>query len=175
MTSVWIRRILHALHALTGIALVATGLLIEFPGLRARVVGGYGLVIVRWHLWVGWVFLFAPLVPLLLLPRPVLRRLGERLGPAGPSAGRKALVLAMGVSSGVLSISGVVLWLEGLPFALVDAVAEIHVWFTWIFLGLLPAHLWVTRGKLLARLRQLTGRQPAPESLFEFADDDEPQ
>ena len=43
-----LRRALHLLHAITALALVASGALIAFADLRASLVGGYGRVIVAY-------------------------------------------------------------------------------------------------------------------------------
>ena len=53
--------------------LLASGLLLTEPDLRAKLVGGYGREIMEIHLWSGWVFLGAPLLALALAPHPLLR------------------------------------------------------------------------------------------------------
>jgi cytochrome b subunit of formate dehydrogenase len=64
MGAVWTRRILHIAHVILSLVLIATGLVIEFPELRARLVGGYGMQILQVHLWLGWAFMAAPALAL---------------------------------------------------------------------------------------------------------------
>ena len=78
MTPGAVRRALHAAHALTSVLLIATGLLLWDPDLRARFVGGYGREILEAHLWVGALLLGAPILAGLLAGRVLLRDLLRR-------------------------------------------------------------------------------------------------
>ncbi|MDX1648766.1 MAG: hypothetical protein R3263_02830, partial [Myxococcota bacterium] len=69
MTLAPVRRALHAGHALLTVALLATGFLMGFPGLRGRLVGGYGAEIWELHLELGAAWLAAPVLALLLAGR----------------------------------------------------------------------------------------------------------
>ena len=167
------RRWLHASHALTTLALLATGFLIQWPDLRARVVGGYGRELAIVHVWVGWAFALAPPLALALAVHPLLADLARRLGPAETSRGRQAHVVITLVAGGLLSVTGIVLWWPddsgALPLALLDASLEVHIWATWVFAVSLPMHLLAARRKIVERVRVALGGEPPP--LFEFADD----
>jgi cytochrome b subunit of formate dehydrogenase len=170
MTPVTTRRLLHQAHLVTTLVLLVTGFLIQFPDLRARVLGGYGRELAEVHVWLGWAFTAAPLLALALAARPLLADLGRRLGPREPMSWRKAHVAITLVAGALLTLTGIVLWVPGrLPLALLDASLEVHIWATWIFTAALPVHLVVARRKIVERVRVALGGEPPP--LFEFADD----
>jgi cytochrome b subunit of formate dehydrogenase len=167
------RRLLHALHAWTTLALLATGFLIQWPDLRALVVGGYGRELATLHVWVGWVFTFAPPLALALSPRPLLADVARRFDPLEASRWRKAHVVITLVAGGLLGVTGVILWwpddFGALPLATLDRSLDLHIAASWIFAVSLPLHLWVARREIWERVRLLLGGEPPP--LFEFADD----
>jgi len=170
MTPVTTRRLLHTAHLIATLVLLATGFLIQWPDLRARVVGGYGRELAEVHLWVGWAFAAAPALALALVARPLLEDLGRRLGPQEPMSWRKAHVLITLVAGALLTLSGILLWVPGaLPLVLLDASLEVHIWATWVFAASLPVHLVVARRKIVERVRVALGGEPPP--LFEFAED----
>ena len=174
MTPSTVRRSLHLGHALTSILLIATGLLISYPDLRGSLVGGYGREILDWHLWVGWVFMALPLLALAVAARPVLRDLRRRLGPPDPVfAWRKIHIVATLVLTFLVSLSGVVLWVDWkLPLALIDAMLEIHVITTWTLLFSIPVHVVLAWRKTVARVREMLGIDPVPGSGLSGDDDD---
>jgi cytochrome b subunit of formate dehydrogenase len=171
MTPLGVRRLLHAAHAIAALVLVATGFLIEWPDLRARVVGGYGRQLASVHNWVGWAFAVAPGLALAVAARPLLADLGRRLGPPDPLTWRNVHIVITLVTSVLLIATGIVLWWpDDLPLALLDASLEVHTWTTWVFAASIPVHLIAARHQIVERTRLLLGGEPPP--LFEFADDD---
>ena len=60
MTASLVRRALHAAHAGVSLLLLATGLLLGSPDLRARLLGGYGREVAQWHDLGAYAFLGVP-------------------------------------------------------------------------------------------------------------------
>lgn len=165
-----LRRLLHAAHGLTTLALLVTGFLIEWPDLRAQTVGGYGRELTQYHLWFGWAFAAAPLLAAGAAGALFLD-LRQRLGPPDPITWRKLHIVITGVGSALLIASGIILWLfDELPLIVQDVSLEIHIWATWVFAASLPVHLVVARRKIAERVRLFRGGGPPP--LFEFSDGD---
>ena len=163
------RRLLHMVHGVTTLVLLATGFLIQWPDLRALVVGGYGRELARYHLWFGWAFAAAPLLGL-AAAGALLADLRERLGPPDPITWRKLHIVITGVGSALLTATGILLWGLDEPLIVQDVALEIHIWATWVLTASLPIHLVVARRKIVERVRLLSGGEPPP--LFEFDDED---
>ena len=164
MSGVWTRRVLHAVNAIVSLALLGTGFLIEFPELRARLVGGYGFQIAQWHLWLGWLFMAVPAIALLLSGRHLARHFFTFLGPPDGVTARKVVALANLTGGILLAVSGILLWLdENLPLALSDASLTVHIAFTWMLAALIPVHIFLARRRIGLRLLQIVGRGPSPE------------
>ena len=169
MTPAAIRRLLHAIHGLTTLALLVTGCLIQWPDLRAQVVGGYGRELARLHLYFGWAFAAAPLLAG-GAAGALFADLQQRLGPPDPITWRKLHIVITGIASALLTASGIILWrFHELPLLVQDISLEIHAWSTWIIAALLPVHLVVARRKIAQRLLCFRGDEPR---LFEFGDED---
>lgn len=167
-----VRRTLHVAHAVAALALLASGVLLGSPDLRARLVGGYGREVAAWHDLGAYAFLAAPVLALALAARPLVVDLRTRLGPPEGLTWRKlhiALTLAL---SGLLSGSGLALWAgDEVPGAVYDGALELHVGAAWVLGAALLLHLVAARRKLAARVREiLRGR---PEDPF-FAQDLDP-
>ena len=121
MSLVAIRRAFHHLYTLAALLLIATGLLLAEPDLRARLVGGYGREILDLHIWVGVGFIVIPVLALLAAARPLGRHLRRRLGPPDGVTWRKIHTVFTLVAGAALGLSGLLLWLDpGMPLALVD-------------------------------------------------------
>ncbi|MDH3214186.1 MAG: cytochrome b/b6 domain-containing protein [Myxococcales bacterium] len=176
MTPGAVRRALHAAHSLTSVLLIATGLLLWDPDLRARLVGGYGRQVLDGHLWIGWVFLAAPIVAVVVAARPILRDLARRLGPPDPPfAWRKVHIVASLAMTFLLGASGLVLWVDlDLPIAALDAALEVHLAATWLLTASIPVHLVVARRQIVARTRGILGLVPESELRPPFFDEDGP-
>jgi len=165
-----VRRLIHTAHGVTTLALLATGFLIQWPDLRALVVGGYGRELAQYHLWFGWAFAAAPLLALTATGTH-FADLRERLGPPDPITWRKLHIVITGVGSALLTATGILLWgFDDLPLIVQDVALEIHIWATWVLTASLPIHLVVARRKIVERVRLWSGGEPPP--LFEFADED---
>jgi cytochrome b subunit of formate dehydrogenase len=162
-----VRRGLHVVHAASALALLATGLLLGAPDLRARLLGGYGREIAAWHDVGACAFLTAPVLALALAARPLVIDLRTRLGPPDGLTWRKvhiALTLAL---STLLSGSGLVLWGGAeVPMAIYDGALGLHVAAAWALALALPLHLVAARRKLAARVREILRGGPE-DALFD--------
>jgi len=170
MTPATKRRLLHAAHGVTALALLATGFLIQWPDLRAKIVGGYGRELAEIHLWFGWAFAAVPLLAL-AAAGALWADLRRRLGPPDPITWRKLHIVVTLASGALLGVSGIILWgFPELPLVVQDVSLEVHIWATWIITATLPVHLVAARPKIAERVRLLRGGEPPP--LFEFVDED---
>ncbi len=145
---------LHFCYSLVAVALLATGLLIHLPDLRAWTVGGYGRTIASLHEWGGVVMLVLPAIALLMGPKAAsetmwirsYRRANLRL---------HSINLWFTLVSGVIFIvSGFILWfLRYFPDVVVDVSVELHVIFTYALMVVVPLHIVVSRERLALNLR----------------------
>jgi cytochrome b subunit of formate dehydrogenase len=167
-----VRRTLHATHAAATLALLATGLFLEFPELRSVAVGGYGHRIASIHLFAGASFVVLPLVALALARSALIEDLRLRLGPPDPWRWRKSHIVSSLVAVTLLSLSGIVMWTdERLPSAVGDAARLAHVALTVLIGASLCVHLVVARRKIVARVRRSLGRDEDPDGFFELDED----
>jgi cytochrome b subunit of formate dehydrogenase len=175
MTPGAVRRALHAVHAITSVLLIATGLLLWDPDLRALLVGGYGRQILDGHVWIGWGFLGAPALAAVLAARPLLRDLGRRLGPPDPPlAWRKVHIVATLAMTLVLGASGVVLWADvDLSLAALDATRDAHVAASWLLTASIPVHVVVAWRPMVGRVREILGRVPESELRPPFFEEED--
>ncbi|MDB4433435.1 cytochrome b/b6 domain-containing protein [bacterium] len=146
-----IRRWLHHLFAVLSVVLLASGLLLTLPDLRAKLVGGYGRQILDIHIWLGWAYLALPALALAAAARALLRDLSRRLRKPVATTWSRIYIL-FSLASGVLfAVTGVLLWLDpGLSRAAVDALVELHEVFSWALLAVIPAHLLAARRGIAA-------------------------
>lgn len=161
MPSVLARTWLHTGHLLIFLLLLASGLLLWSPGLRAAVTGGYSLLIRETHRWGG--------VAFVVLPVPILFRFGVS-SLFGAPAQRTLRTVWQGVHLGltalisaVFALTGFLLWGKHLfPEQAVDASLEVHDWLTYGAIALVAFHLCeVSVAALIARLQ--AARAPVSE------------
>jgi hypothetical protein len=134
------RVLLHTAHLATFVVLVATGLLLLVPTLRAAVTGGYSLIIREVHSWGG--------VAFLVLPAVIVACAGAR-SVFGPPADRTLRGLWQGLHLGVtvamggaLTLTGFALWSKRLvPEPITEVSRTLHDWLTYGAIVLLAAHL----------------------------------
>jgi cytochrome b subunit of formate dehydrogenase len=171
-----VRRSLHHFYAVSAIALMATGIFLTLPDLRANLIGGYGRQILDLHLWAGWVFLAAPPLALALAARPLLADLRERLADAEGRGWRRIHIVSSLAAGFLLGATGIVMWLDvPLQRDLGDLVTSTHEVLSWVVIVELGGHLLVARRKIVERARTLLGARAgiAPEQeLFDFVDED---
>ncbi|CAG0985326.1 hypothetical protein MYXO_02096 [Myxococcaceae bacterium] len=172
MSAALIRRMLHGVHAVATLLLLATGVVIYWPELRTAMIGGYGQRVLDIHLIAGALFIVSVIAAGAAAGAPLLEDLRRRLGPPDPWGWRKThIVLALAVSAG-LSISGVVLWLDvALPRFAFDAAHWVHDLLTIVIALALVVHLVASRRKIVSRVREWLGLAPPPPEPFDFEDD----
>ncbi len=155
------RLLLHTIHLLTFAVLLATGLLLFVPGLRAAVTGGYSLQIRAAHRWGGVAFLVLPALLILIAGARQVFRAPEQ---------RSLSTLWQGLHTGVtilfafiFIVTGFALWAEpSLPEALVDHSRSVHDWLTYAAALLVVLHLaHVGTAALVARLTAATAVRPS--------------
>ena len=147
------RPLVHAVHVVTFLVLLVTGVLLLFPGLRAAVTGGYSLILREIHRWGGVLYL--------ILPTWIIVQGGARrvLAPAGERTARatwQGLHVAVTILVGdVFTLTGFAIWDKGLlPEALVDGSVVVHDWLTYAAITLLTLHVFdVGVVALLARIQ----------------------
>lgn len=172
MSPAHLRRLLHAVHAVTVLILLATGILLYFPELRGAVIGGYGQRVLDFHLWAGVAFAAAPVVVWMLAARPLAEDVRRRLGPPDPWGWRKAHIVLTLVACAGLVISGFAVWFEpSLPRAFAEPSHWVHDALTAVLAVALPVHLVASRRKIVSRVREQLGLAPPPPP-FDFEDDD---
>ncbi len=150
------RPLLHTVHLLTFVVLLATGLLLLVPDLRALATGGYSLLIKEVHRWGGIAFLALPVVVVL---RNGLGSIVVR--PARHTVRTVWQAMHVGITvimSALLIGSGFLIWGKAaLPETILDASIWVHDTFTYVALVLLGMHLVeVAVAALLARVGVLT-------------------
>jgi hypothetical protein len=133
--------------------------LIQWPELRARLLGGYGHELALLHEQSAVVFLAAPALALALAGGALLRDASARLRRPHLTWRRAHLALSLALSV-ALSASGAVIWLDLGPLWLLDASVLVHVWSTWAFLAALAVHLVAARRKLAEALAVRFGLAP---------------
>lgn len=147
-------RALHAIHALGTLALLASGLLIQWPELRSWVVGGYGSAIARVHLWIGWAYLAAPALLLVVVAEPLRAELAQRLARSVRRSWASAHLLFTLAATALLGVSGILLLLDDwLPLHAWYAARSVHAWATWAVAATLLLHLVIAGRARAARER----------------------
>lgn len=174
MSAAHIRRLLHAVHALVVLLLIATGVLLYSPELRSAAIGGYGQRILDLHLWAGVVFGVAPIVAAVLVGRALLEDVRRRLGPPDPWGWRKTNIVLSLAASVILVLSGVAIWFDdALPRAWGEPLHWLHDALTVVLIVALPIHISMSRRKIVSRVREWLGLAPPPPEPFDFEDEDE--
>ncbi len=161
-------RWVHAIYAAIVLVLIATAIPIQFPDLRASLIGGYGRSFATVHDWAGVAMLALPVVVFAATPRRALETIVIR------SYRREhfrlhAVNLWFTLVSGLLfAVTGFLMWFPAqLPDAVVDASADVHSTLSYVLYVVVPLHLviaskrtWeVLRGWAGARI----GRRPRVE------------
>ena len=139
-------RRLHATYALVVFVLVATGLPIQFPDLRARLIGGYGRSIATVHEWAGAAMLVVPALVLVAAPRRALNTvafLSYRTANLRLHAVNLWFTLIAGAG---FVVSGFLLWAQAsLPDSVLDASAGVHRGLSYVLYVMVPVHIIVGR------------------------------
>lgn len=140
----------HAYYSLVVIVLIATGLPIQLPDLRAQIFGGYGRLLAAVHEWAGIVMLALPCAAFALHPSRVVETVRIR-SYRRESLRFHAINLWFTIASGVVFIAtGFVLWFQDrLPDRLVDISMELHLLFSYVLYVSIPIHVFTARHRIV--------------------------
>ncbi len=155
------RPLLHTVHLLTFAILLATGLLLFVPGLRAAVTGGYSLQIRAAHRWGGVAFVILPALLILAAgARHVFRVPAQRTVTTVWQGLHTGITILFAV---IFTATGFALWAEpSLPETLVDHSRSVHDWLTYAAALLVLLHLaQVGMAALVARFAAATAVRPS--------------
>jgi len=161
------RPVLHAIHVVTFAVLLATGLLLLLPSLRAAVTGGYSLVIRQAHWWTGVAFAVLPICVLRLAG------VGRVLVPTrkwSPRTVAQAVHTGVTVAMAVLfTVTGVVIWgKRALPDWVVDPARAVHDGLTYAVAALVLLHLAeVGLTALMSRVKVASGTEAGSQGIEE--------
>jgi len=149
----------HFFYGAVVLGLVATGVLIQFPDLRAKLIGGYGQLLAAWHEWLGVAMVAIPVAAFALGPSAAIETVQLRSWRRD-KLGFHALNLWFTIVSGVVFIvTGFVLWFAGsFPDAAVDWSYDLHDWFSYALYVLLPLHVVTSFGRTVRNLRARLAR-----------------
>jgi hypothetical protein len=157
------RVLTHGVHLVTFLVLLASGVLLLDPGLRAAVTGGYALTLSAVHRWGGIVF---AAVPAAVAAAAGVRRV---LAPAEWGRARGYLqglhtVVTVALVAG-FTITGALIWRRDLvSMAASDRAQELHDALTYAAAALLGFHLLdVAVAALVARWRTARAAPPLTE------------
>ncbi len=159
MSPVGVRRALHHVYSVCAITLMATGLFLTLPDLRAWLIGGYGRQILDIHMWAGWIFLAAPPLALALGAKRLLRFAQLRLNAPGGLSWRKVHITSSLLAGFLLGLSGLLIWWDPreMPRWLSNLSSEVHLWLSWFVIAELAVHLIAARSAIVQRARVLLG------------------
>jgi cytochrome b subunit of formate dehydrogenase len=145
---------LHAVYAVVVLALVATGLLIQHPDLRAALAGGYGRTFATVHEWAGVAMLALPAVALVLSPRKAIDVIEIR------SYQRRELRLhAVNLwftllGGAGLIVTGFLMWFPSVPYAILDTSADMHSALSYALCVMIPLHLLAARRRIVLAIKE---------------------
>ncbi|MFQ5479510.1 MAG: cytochrome b/b6 domain-containing protein [Candidatus Binatia bacterium] len=142
---------LHLWYSAVVLVLIATGITIQFPDLRAAFIGGYGRLLATVHEWAGVVMLAVPLVAVASAPSRALETIRIRSFRTDNLRFHAFNLWFTLVSGVVFIVSGFVLWFQmSLPYAVVDLSTELHVVFSYGLYAVIPLHIIAARERIFA-------------------------
>lgn len=135
-------RWVHAIYACIVIVLIATAIPIQFPDLRASLIGGYGRSFATVHEWAGVAMLALPAVVLAVTPRKAVETILIR-SYRREHLRLHAVNLWFTLASGVLFVAtGFLMWFPSrFPDAVVDTSADVHRILSYLLYVMVPLHL----------------------------------
>ncbi|RMD81331.1 MAG: cytochrome b/b6 domain-containing protein [Candidatus Dadabacteria bacterium] len=150
---------LHFFYAVVALGLVATGLLIQFPDLRARFVGGYGQTLAWWHEWAGVAMLVLPALWFAVSPSAAWETLVLRSWRRDKLALHAVNLWFTIVSGIVFVVTGFLLWFQRtLPDPVIDWSYVLHDVFSYALYVMIPIHVVISLGRTVRNLRARLGR-----------------
>lgn len=166
MTPYETRRWVHRFVGSAALVLISSGTLVTLPDFRTTVIGGHGQLLSDLHMWLGFIFIAAPVVALLVAGKTILENLRKRIVDAEQMSWRR-FHLTLTLCSGTLMAStGSVLLFDSLVAELPVGIMDILFWFhlagAWILGMTLPIHLWMARFGIARTLKQWLGLEKNP-------------
>ena len=148
---------LHTSYALVVGLLVATALPIQFPTLRAELIGGYGREIATVHEWAGVAMLALPVAVFAAAPRRAVRVVSVR---SSRRTGLHVVNLWFTILAGIgFMLSGFLMWFHAsLPHVVVDTSADAHLVLSYALYVMIPLHLISVRKSTGRALKKRTAR-----------------
>ncbi len=144
----------HFLYATVVFVLVATGLLIQYPDWRARLIGGYGQTVAWWHEWAGVAMLVVPLLAFALGPAEAWETIQLRSWRLEKLAIHAINLWFTIVSGAVFVVTGFLLWFQrGLPDPVIDWSYTLHDVFSYALYVMIPLHVLASLGRTVRNLR----------------------
>ncbi len=157
-------RWVHALYAVIILVLIATAIPIQFPDLRAWLIGGYGRTIATVHEWAGVAMLALPVVVFAAKPHAALETISIRSYRREHLRFHAFNLWFTLVSGVVFIVTGFVMWFPTrLPHLLTDTSTDVHGWLSYVLYVMIPLHLMVASGRTWEVFRDwLTARAAGP-------------
>jgi len=151
-------RWVHAIYAVIVTVLIASAIPIQFPDLRASLIGGYGRSFATVHEWAGVAMLTLPVIVFGATPRRALETIWIR-SYRRDHLRWHAINLWFTLVSGLLFIvSGFLMWFPGrLSDAVVDTAADVHSTFSYVLYIMVPLHLIIASKRTWQVLRDWAG------------------
>jgi cytochrome b subunit of formate dehydrogenase len=159
------RPLLHTLHLATFVLLMASGVLMLSPELRAAVTGGYSLVIYNVHCWGGVAFLVLPVAVLVAAGGPAVLAAQQQGGMRSFwQSGHMLVTVGIGAA---LVATGFALWAKDfVSMATMDASLAVHDWLTYAAAALVALHLLELAGSgAAARIQEARAAQASASNL----------
>ena len=161
-----IRGWLHILYAILAFILTVSGLLITFPDIRSKLIGGYGRYLSDIHVWVGWMIILLPIPVFLLTPKPMIDYSKRKLSLKSPFRWAKVNLSFTMISAIIFSVTGILIWVDNgsmgidvqIPFIVVDIAIKIHNYLTWILIAAVLLHLFFARRVIWAKTKRIFKR-----------------
>ncbi|MFQ5352002.1 MAG: cytochrome b/b6 domain-containing protein [Candidatus Binatia bacterium] len=142
---------LHLWYSAVVLVLIFSGLPIQFPDLRAKLIGGYGSSIAAVHEWTGVAMTVLPVLAFAVAPSrafETIRLRSWRRDDFGLHAVNLWFTL---VSGAVFIISGLLMWFPAsMSDAVLDVSAELHRAFAYVLYAAVPLHLISSRVRIVA-------------------------
>ncbi len=142
---------LHLYYSLVVLVVILSGLPIQFPDLRARLIGGYGSSIAAVHEWTGLVMGVLPVLAFAMAPAKALETIRVRSWRRDDFR-LHAINLWFTLASGaVFFISGLLMWFPAsMSDAVLDVSADLHRAFAYALYAAIPLHLLSSRVRIVA-------------------------
>lgn len=161
MKPIDVRRWVHRFVGAAALVLISTGTLVTFPDFRSAVIGGNGQLLSDMHMWIGFLFISAPIAALLIKGKDILSNLKKRIIDAKRMTWRRFHLTLTIISGSLMTITGGILLIDShiveLSTFLMDIFFFLHLTGAWILGLTLPVHLFMSRRGIAHTLKKWLG------------------